>query len=130
MIVVKYINFNGVEEIGELICNKSIADDLLEIFYELYLSSYPIEKIRLIDSYQADDDLSCADNNTSCFNYRVVEGSKKLSKHALGLAIDINPVYNPYVTYPNGQIRISPEGSEIYADRTLDFPYKISETLK
>lgn len=103
---VKYINFNGVEEIGELICNKSIADDLLEIFYELYLSSYPIEKIRLIDSYQADDDLSCADNNTSCFNYRVVEGSKKLSKHALGLAIDINPVYNPYVTYPNGQIRI------------------------
>lgn len=125
---VKYINFNGVEEIGELICNKSIADDLLEIFYELYLSSYPIEKIRLIDSYQADDDLSCADNNTSCFNYRVVEGSKKLSKHALGLAIDINPVYNPYVTYPNGQIRISPEGSEIYADRTLDFPYKISES--
>ncbi|MDD2969179.1 MAG: M15 family metallopeptidase, partial [Lachnospiraceae bacterium] len=125
---VKYINFEGTTETGELICSKLIADDLLEIFYELYLAAYPIEKIRLIDEYQADDDLSCADNNTSCFNYRVVEGSKKLSKHALGLAIDINPVYNPYVTYPNGEIRITPIGSEIYADRSLDFPHKISES--
>ena len=57
-----------------------------------------------------------------------MEGSKKLSKHALGLAIDINPVYNPYVTYPDGQIRITPVGSEIYADRTQDFPYKIDES--
>ena len=125
---VKYINFEGTTETGELICSKLIADDLLEIFYELYLAAYPIEKIRLIDEYQADDDLSCADNNTSCFNYRVVEGSKKLSKHALGLAIDINPVYNPYVTYPNGEIRITPIGSELYADRSLDFPHKISES--
>lgn len=122
-----YIDFDGLPQEGELICNKAIAQDLVEIFYELYQASYPIEKIRLIDEYNADDDLSCLDNNTSCFNYRVVGGSTSLSKHALGLAIDINPFYNPYVTYPNGVERISPPGSEPYADRSLDFPYKIDE---
>lgn len=124
---VRYIDFYGLMQEGELICNKAIVQDLVEIFYELYQASYPIEKIRLIDEYNADDDLSCLDNNTSCFNYRVVGGSTNLSKHALGLAIDINPFYNPYVTYPNGVERISPPGSEPYADRSLDFPYKIDE---
>lgn len=124
---VLYTDFNGETQSGEIICNKAIAQDLLEIFYELHLASYPIEKIRLVDEYNADDTLSITDNNTSCFNFRMVEGSKNLSKHALGLAIDINPFYNPYVTYPNGQIRISPIGSEAYADRSADFPHKIDE---
>ena len=35
------------------------------------------------------------DNNTSCFNYRVVDGTTSLSKHALGCAIDINPFITP-----------------------------------
>ena len=124
---VLYIDFNGKNQVGEIICNKAIAQDLIEIFYELYQAQYPIDKIKLIDEYQADDDLSCADNNTSCFNYRVVSGSTSLSKHALGLAIDINPFYNPYVTYPNGKIRISPPGSEAYANRDTVFPYKIDK---
>lgn len=124
---VQYVDFEGITRTGEIICNKAIAQDMAEIFYELYQASYPIEKILLIDEYNADDDLSCLDNNTSCFNYRVVSGSGNLSKHAMGLAIDINPFYNPYVTYPNGEQRISPPGSEPYADRSQDFPYKIDE---
>lgn len=122
---VRYINFNGSDKTGELICNKAIAQDLVEIFYELYLAQYPIEQIRLIDEYGADDLLSMKDNNTSCFNYRVVEGSTKLSKHARGLAIDINPFYNPYVDIRDG--RVSPEESAYYADRTKTFAYKIDE---
>lgn len=124
---VLYYNFSDESSSGEIICNKAIAQDLLEIFYELYQNHYPIEKIRLVDEYNADDDLSCADNNTSSFNYRVVEGTTTLSKHALGMAIDINPFYNPYVTYPNGIERISPPGSEPYADRNADLPYMIKK---
>ena len=124
---VLYNDFNDKSEVGELICNKAIAEDLVEIFYELYQADYPIEQIRLIDEYNADDDLSCLDNNTSCFNYRVVSGTTKLSKHARGLAIDINPFYNPYITYPNGVAHIATPGSEAYADRTKDFAYKIDE---
>ena len=89
-----------------------------------------VEGIRLIDDYNGDDTASMEANNTSCFNYRVVDGTTSLSKHALGCAIDINPFYNPYVVFDktgNGQDYISPKGSEIYADRSKDFAYKIDE---
>ena len=122
-----YVDFNGETRHGEMICNKSIAQDLLEIFYELYKNNYQIESVKLIDEFEGDDVKSMLANNTSCFNYRVVEGSKKLSNHAYGLAVDLNPFYNPYITYKDGETRISPVGSEAYADRTLDFPYKIDE---
>lgn len=127
---VLYYDFDGQVQTGELICNEGIAQDLVEIFYELYLNEYQIEKIRLIDEYGGDDTASMLDNNTSCFNYRVVDGTDNLSKHALGCAIDINPFYNPYVVFHkdgSGETYISPEGSEIYADRSLNFPYKIDE---
>lgn len=122
-----HYDFEGNLAEGELICNEYIAQDLLEIFYELYLNEYQLERVTLIENYGGDDTLSMENNNTSCFNYRVVDGTSNLSKHALGLAIDINPFYNPYVTYPDGKIRISPKGSEPYADRNADFPYKIDK---
>lgn len=125
---VLYRDFDGNPAEGELICNQSIAQDLAEIFYELYKAEYQIEKIQLIDVYGGDDDLSMADNNTSCFNYRVVSGSSSLSRHAYGLAIDINPLYNPYITYNKDQtINVSPIAGEDYADRSKNFPYKIDE---
>ena len=127
---VLYYDFAGNVQEGELICNAFIAEDLKEIFYELYCNQYPIESIRLIDDYNGDDTASMEANNTSCFNYRVVDGTTSLSKHALGCAIDINPFYNPYVVFDktgNGQDYISPKGSEIYADRSKDFAYKIDE---
>lgn len=127
---VLYYDFNNEVQTGELICNQKIAQDLIEIFYELYQNEYQIEKIRLIDEYGGDDTASMLDNNTSCFNYRAVDGTNSLSKHAIGCAIDINPFYNPYVVFNkdgSGETYISPEGSEIYADRSQNFPYKIDE---
>lgn len=126
-----YVDFNGDIQEGELICNQAVAQDMVEIFYELYRNDYRIERIRLIDEYDGDDTLSMLDNNTSCFNYRVVDGTTKLSRHALGCAVDINPFYNPYVVFNKdgpGETYISPKGSEGYADRSQDFPYKIDET--
>ena len=124
----KYVDFNGETQTGELICNKALAEDMVEIFYELYTNDYRIESVRLVDEYGGDDTASMLANNTSCFNYRVVEGTTKLSNHAYGRAIDLNPFYNPYVTYnKDGTVKISPEGSEAYADRSASFPYKIDE---
>lgn len=89
---------DGKPTTGTLECNKSIAKDLQEIFAELYKAKYRIERMRPASEYGGDDDKMMEANNTSCYNYRVMTGSKnKLSKHALGLAIDINPLYNPYV---------------------------------
>ena len=111
---------------GVLVCNKLIADKLLVIFRELYIFHYPIQRIRLADEYDADDERQMQDNNTSCFCYRHVSGSKKLSYHARGLAIDINTLYNPYVRYrKDGTMIIQPSNGKPYVDRKKPYRYKI-----
>lgn len=111
---------------GELVCNRAIAHDLLEIFKKLYEAGYPIQRITLIDDYGADDEASMADNNTSCFCYRRVAGSQHLSAHSRGLAIDINPLYNPCVRMrANGTRLVQPAAGKPYARRALSHPYMI-----
>ncbi len=127
---IKYVDFNGTVQAGELMANRAIAQDLVEIFSELYESGYQLERVVLIDNYGGDDTASMSANNTSCFNYRVVEGSSSLSKHAYGLAMDVNPYYNPYVVFGKGEggsDYVSPPGSDAYADRSASFAYKIDE---
>ena len=112
---------------GELICNVKIAETLLEIFQKLYAANYPIEKIKLVDEYNADDETSMRDNNSSCFNFRFITHTKRISKHGLGLAVDINTLYNPYIKYTdNGKI-LEPSTAEKYLDRSKDFNYKIDQ---
>ncbi len=106
---------------GEMVCNELIAEDLRVIFLELYKAGYPIEKVSLIDNYGADDEASMRDDNSSCFNSRTIRGTSLISKHSLGLAVDINPFYNPSLKHGN----VRPEGAEAYTDRNSDFPYKI-----
>lgn len=110
---------------GELVCHQRIAHDLIDIFQQLFQAHYPIERIRLIDDYDANDECSMTDNNSSCFCFRAVAGSRKLSKHAQGMAIDINTLYNPCVRWRNGRQAVEPAAGEPYADRTKSFPYKI-----
>ena len=125
---IRYIDFDGNKQDGEMICNKAIADDVMQIFSQLYDSGYQIESIRLIDDFAGDDEVSMEADNTSCFNYRTISRSSKISKHALGLAIDINPLYNPSVTYDNkGKSVIAPSTATDYIDRTKNFAYKISD---
>ena len=118
-----YVDFDGKEHEGELIVHKKLAKEVTQIFHALYLAEYPLACVRLVDDYgePGDDNLSMAANNTSAFNYRRVTGSKTLSRHSYGAAIDINPLYNPYI---DGN-RIAPENGAKYADRSLDFPGKI-----
>lgn len=112
---------------GEMIVNKYIADDVLEVFRQLYDAGYPIEKIRLIDEYDADDELAMEDNNSSCFNFRFISHTTRVSKHGLGLAIDINTLYNPYTKVVDGERIVEPVTAEEYLDRSKDFDYKIDE---
>ncbi len=106
---------------GEMVCNKKIAQDLIDIFRQLYEAHYPIERMQLIDDYDADDERSMRANNTTCFCYRAISGSQRLSKHAQGLAVDINPLYNPY---QKGS-KVQPSNALRYCNRQATFPYKI-----
>ena len=116
---------DGATREGELVCNKKIAEKLLSIFKELYCAGYPIEKIRLIDEYDADDERSMSDNNSSCFNFRFISHTTVVSKHGQGLAVDINPRYNPYYKLVKGKPNIEPFNGTAYLDRSKNFPYKI-----
>ena len=124
---VMHKGFDGEDHEGEMIVNKHIADDVLEIMKSLYEADYPIEKIRLVDEYDADDERSMEDNNSSSFNFRFISHTTKVSKHGLGLAVDINTLYNPYTKVVDGERIIEPINGEPYLDRGADFPYKIDE---
>ena len=121
---VLYVDRNGKTQHGEIICNRRIADDLIDIFRKLYKARYVIERISLIDNYGADDNASMTANNTSCFNYRLQTGSAtRVSKHGMGMAIDINPLYNPYI---KGNKVEPPAGKPYATNRTRkDIPMKI-----
>ena len=124
---VKYIDFEGKTQQGDLICNKTISKDLRDIFAELYKAKYPIERIRPISEYDNDDERSMQANNTSCYCYRNIEGSSKLSKHAQGLAIDVNPLYNPCVKRKkDGTLLVQPSTGKPYVNRNKSFKYKIT----
>lgn len=125
---VMHYGFDGEVHEGELILNHEVAHDVLEIFKELFEIKYPIEKIRLIDEYNAEDEASMEDNNSSAFCYRTIAESDTLSNHAKGLAIDINPLYNPYVyERKDGSLFLQPENAGDYVDRDADNPYYIKK---
>ena len=119
------VGADGSAYIGEMVAAADLAEDLLDIFRQLYEAGYPIERMQLIDDYDASDQASMEANNTTCFNFRQIAGSTKLSNHSLGRAVDINPLYNPYVKKTANGTIYDPPVAEAYADRDKDFPYKI-----
>ena len=120
-------DLNGKEHAGEMIVNVHIAETVLGILKKLYEANYPIEKIRLVDEYDANDEASMEDNNSSAFNFRFISHTTRISKHGLGLAVDINTLYNPYTKIVDGERIIEPVTAEPYLDRDADFPYKIEK---
>ena len=115
-----HVNFDGDYQVGEMIVNKSVSDEVLGIFKSLFSDGYQIYSMYLIDNFW-EKNAGTADwnsieaNNTSCFCYRAATGGSKLSKHALGRAIDINPQQNPYVTFKDGKAQYSHKNAADYA---------------
>jgi len=120
---IRHVGFDGQDKRGEMVVNAKIAEDVLEIFRELYEAGYKIERMVLIDEYDASDEASMTDNNTSAFCYRTISGTDKLSYHARGLAVDVNPLYNPYVS----DKKIEPAAGKPYTDRSGGNEYYIDE---
>ena len=118
----------GTAYVGEIVVNKSIAEDVLDIFRELYANNYPIERMRLIDYWDADDERSMTDNNSSSFNFRFISHTTKVSKHGAGLAVDINPLYNPYhKVLADGTEVVEPAAGKPYLNRDAHFDYKLTK---
>lgn len=94
---VYYYGFDEKLHKGQLVVHKDVVLDIIEIFEFIRESRFPVEKVIPISKYDWSDEKSMKDNNTSAFNYRFISGSRVISNHAAGLAIDINPRQNPYI---------------------------------
>jgi hypothetical protein len=113
---VSYWGFDRRAHTGTLIVNIRAVAPLTRVFSRLYAARVPIRRMRPIDVYGGSDERSLAADNTSAFNcrYAVAPGPKRRSVHAYGLAIDVNPVENPYVL--GG--RVHPRAGRAYLDRS------------
>lgn len=100
---VKYYSFDRKVHEGQLVIDGELEDDIKAVFEEALKERFPIHSVipisdkRFRKDGRWDDDLSMEANNTSAFNYRRITGGIRLSKHAYGTAIDINPFQNPYI---------------------------------
>ena len=119
-----YFDFENNPTEGAIICNKAIAQDLAEIFCELYRNKYCLESVLPLDEYDGSCRVSAGSNNSFCFGlYDTLTVS---SLHSQGRAVCVNPVYNPFVAYnSNGISEVFPDESIRYSDRTKEFSYKI-----
>lgn len=98
-LVVPYVGFDGLEREGLMVVHRDVAADVEELFKEMRRQRFPLESVVPASDPRFDwsDEAMMAANNSSGFNYRTIAGTNRLSYHAFGRAIDLNPALNPYV---------------------------------
>ena len=126
-ITVRHWNFEGEICTGEVVMHKALANDIREIFEELFEHKFPVHQMRLVDEYKGDDGDSILANNTYALCVRYVATKSRWSNHAYGTAIDINPRQNPYVEATGNRYHIEPIESIKYLDRDTYRPGMITK---
>jgi len=121
---VTYWGFDRQAHQGPMVVNGSVAEDVVSVFRKLFLARFPIKLIHLPVRYVAgQDDPNDSRDYTACFNCRPVVTARgpgtRWSQHASGLAIDINPIENPYVTADQ---YVRNNHARPYRDRSLRRP--------
>jgi hypothetical protein len=118
MLKLSYIDFTGAtKHDGKMIVHEAVAERTIIIFKKLFQLKFPINKIKLINDYNGDDELSMQDNNSSAFMCREITGGGRASLHSYGVAIDINPVQNPYLKPNQHSVTLLPIEGKDYLNR-------------
>jgi hypothetical protein len=94
----RYVGFDGKAHAGRIVVHRDVARDVVAVLRRLYAARFPIRRMLPVDTYGGSDFRSIEADNTSAFNCRYVDGTRRWSEHAYGRAIDLNPIENPYVT--------------------------------
>jgi hypothetical protein len=110
---VSYRGFDGTPQVGSIVVARRLAEDVVAVFRRLWAAGFPIKRLQPVSAYRGSDDASMAADNTSGFNCRFVGGTEQWSMHALGEAIDVNPVENPYIRGSH----VSPPAGRAFLDR-------------
>jgi len=103
LIEVRYRGFDGRLHQGQLVVQRDLAGEVQDLFWLMERQRFPLFGVVPIVRFGWSDEASMAADNSSAFNYRTIAGTDRLSRHALGRALDINPRENPAI-YPDGRI--------------------------
>src|SRR5258708_2117490 len=128
IVKISYYDFSGkIHHDGEIMVLDAVAPNVHAIFDILYQKKFPLRQVKLIDAYNGNDEASMSANNTSAFNNCLVTGdNSRPSLHSYGVAIDINPVQNPFVEIDShtGTAKFHPLAGAQYANRAENRPGK------
>jgi hypothetical protein len=124
LLTLRYWGFDRRVHEGRMVVNGSVADDVVSVFRRLFDARFPIDQMHLAVKYRPNHyDPNDDRDYTAGFNCRPVVTARgpgtTWSQHAYGLAIDINPIENPYVT-ADGYVRNN--NARPFRDRSLDEP--------
>lgn len=107
LVTVPYTDPQGAARVGQLVVHADHAQAVGQVFVQLHGLGFPIHRIEPAHLHGGDDDALMRQNITSAFNCRPVAGGTSVSEHSYGHALDLNPLWNPYV---RGERVLPPEG--------------------
>jgi len=118
LVTVPYVDDTGAERHGQLVLHRDQADAVATVFAGLFTQRFVIHRIELASQHGGSDDALMEGNITSAFNCRPVTGGRGWSEHSSGAALDLNPLWNPYV---KGD-RVLPDAGRTFVDRDATRP--------
>jgi hypothetical protein len=102
LLTVSYWDFSGRAGTGELVVSRRAAAPLAKVFGQLYRLRFPIRHMHFVDAYgprrgrPRDRDISGSFECRRAVPSPCGSGTGNWSQHAFGLAVDLNPIENPY----------------------------------
>lgn len=125
---VSYYSIDKKLHRGQLLVAKEVKGDIEQVFELILKDKFLVNKCIPIVKYNWSDSASMADNNSSAFCYRTIAGTDRLSNHALGRAVDINPMFNPVIeksgiTPTGGEYNPSKPGT-LHAQSAINIKFK------
>jgi hypothetical protein len=99
-----YWNFDGEVDRGPMMVHADVARDVLWVFRRLFRARFPIKRVALAREFVPEEFEPVTYTRrsvTAAFNCRPVilpsGPTREFSNHSYGMAVDINPIQNPYV---------------------------------
>ena len=98
---------------GQLVLHRTLIKDIVDAFTLLLHLKVPLHSVIPVsdERFSWSDYASMEANNSSAFNFRPIINNEvaksenpKLSLHALGMAVDLNPAWNPSYDAPETRV--------------------------
>lgn len=126
-----YWGFDGEVKRGPMVLHEDVAEDVLWVFGQLFEAEFPLKRVGLAREFREsrlETDPHTQRSVTASFNCRVVVtpagAGSTFSQHSYGLAVDVNPLHNPYVR-EDGWVRN--RFARPYVDRSNEHPGMIHD---